>query len=157
MILPALLKWKLVKPSRFYWKVPLNVINTAQLNKLKLAFFFFKEWIITAFWLRCLTECKYCISWRFYSEGDRGSPWDRDFLGGSDGKVSACNAEDPGSIHGLGRSPGEGNGTPHQYSCLENPMDGGTCGLQSMGSQRVRQWLHFFFSGTELCPRSSYD
>ena len=45
--------------------------------------------------------------------------------GGSDGKVSACNAEDPGSIPGLGRSSGEGNGTPLQYSCLENSMDGG--------------------------------
>ena len=45
--------------------------------------------------------------------------------GGSDGKVSACNAGDPGSIPGLGRSPGEGNGNPLQHSCLENPMDGG--------------------------------
>ena len=42
-----------------------------------------------------------------------------------DGKVSAYNAGDPGSIPGLRRSPGEGNGTPLQYSCLENPMDGG--------------------------------
>ena len=47
------------------------------------------------------------------------------YLGGSDGQVSACNAGDPGSIPGLGRSPGEGNGTPLQYSCLETPMDGG--------------------------------
>ena len=38
-------------------------------------------------------------------------------------KESACNAGDPGSIPGSGRSPGEGNGTPLQYSCLENPMD----------------------------------
>ena len=41
---------------------------------------------------------------------------------GSDGKASVCNAGDPGSIPGLGRSPGEGNGNPLQYSCLENPM-----------------------------------
>jgi len=47
------------------------------------------------------------------------------FLGGSDGKASACNAGDPGSIPRLGRSPGEGNGNPLQYSCLENSMDGG--------------------------------
>ena len=47
------------------------------------------------------------------------------FPGGSDGKESACNAGDPDSIPGLGRSPGEGNGNPLQYSCLENPMDGG--------------------------------
>ena len=47
------------------------------------------------------------------------------FPGGSDGKASAYNAGDLGSIPGSGRSPGEGNGNPLQYSCLENPMDGG--------------------------------
>ena len=46
------------------------------------------------------------------------------FPGGSEGKASACNAGDLGSIPGLGRYPGEGNGNPLQYSCLENPMDG---------------------------------
>ena len=49
-----------------------------------------------------------------------------DFPGGSDGKASAYDAGDLGSIPGLGRSPGEGNGNPLQYSCLENPMEGGT-------------------------------
>ena len=49
----------------------------------------------------------------------------QDFPGGSNGKASAYNARDPGSIPRSGRSPGEGNGTPLQYSCLENPMDGG--------------------------------
>ena len=44
------------------------------------------------------------------------------FPGGSDGKESACNARDPGLIPGLGRSPGEGNGYPLRYSCLENSM-----------------------------------
>ena len=48
------------------------------------------------------------------------------FPGGSEVKASACNAGDLGSIPGLGRSPGEGNGNPLQYSCLENPMDGGS-------------------------------
>ena len=43
-----------------------------------------------------------------------------------------------GSIPGLGRSPGEGNGNPLQYSCLENSIDRGADRLQSMGSQRVR-------------------
>ena len=47
------------------------------------------------------------------------------FPGGSDGKESACNARDLGSVPGLGRSPGEGNGYPLQYSSLENPMDRG--------------------------------
>ena len=45
------------------------------------------------------------------------------FPGGSEGKTSACNAGDLGSIPGLGRSPGEGKGNPLQYSCQENPMD----------------------------------
>ena len=47
-----------------------------------------------------------------------------DFPGGSEGKASAFNAGDLGSIPGWGRSPGEGNGNPLQYSCLENLMDG---------------------------------
>ena len=50
----------------------------------------------------------------------------RDFPGDSGGEVSAYNAGDLGSTPGLGRSPGEGNGNPLQYSCLENPMDRGT-------------------------------
>ena len=49
-----------------------------------------------------------------------------DFPGSSDGKASAYNAGDLSSIPGSGRSPGEGNGNPLQYFCLENPMDGGT-------------------------------
>ena len=48
---------------------------------------------------------------------------DLSFPGGSERKASACNAGDLGSIPGSGRSPGEGNGNPLQYSCLENPMD----------------------------------
>ena len=48
-----------------------------------------------------------------------------DVPGGSDGKESACNAGDLGLIPGLGRSPGEGNGNPLQYSCLGNSMDRG--------------------------------
>ena len=49
------------------------------------------------------------------------------FPGSLDGKESTCNAGDPGSIPGLGRSPGEGNGNPIQYSYLDNPMDRGAC------------------------------
>ena len=44
---------------------------------------------------------------------------------GPDGKASAYNAGEPGSISGSGRSPGEGNGNPLQYCCLGSPMDGG--------------------------------
>ena len=52
-------------------------------------------------------------------------------------KKSAWNVEDPGLIPGSGRSPGEGNGYPLQYSCLENSMTGEPGGLPSMGSHRV--------------------
>ena len=59
------------------------------------------------------------------------------FPGVSDGKESVCNAGDLGSIPELGRSPGEGNGYPFQYSCLGNPMTEEPGGLQSMVLQRV--------------------
>ena len=59
------------------------------------------------------------------------------FPGGSDGKESACNAGDVGSILGLGRSPGEGHSNPLQYFCLENSTEE-PGRLQSMGSQGVR-------------------
>ena len=49
----------------------------------------------------------------------------KSFPGGSDGRAFVYNAGDPGSIPGSGRSPGEGNGNPLQYYCLENPMDRG--------------------------------
>ena len=58
------------------------------------------------------------------------------FPGGSLVKNPPANAGDVGSISGLGRSPGEGTGNPLQYSCLENPMDGGAWWLQSVGSQK---------------------
>ena len=48
------------------------------------------------------------------------------FSGGSESRASACNVGDLSLIPGSGRSPGEGNGSPLQYSCLENPMDGGS-------------------------------
>ena len=66
----------------------------------------------------------------------------RGFPGGSDGKESTCNEGDWGVIPGSGRSPGEGNGYPLQYSCLENSMDREAGRLQSMGSQRVgHNWV----------------
>ena len=66
-----------------------------------------------------------------------------DFPGGSGGKQSACNAGDPGSIRGLGRSPGEGDGNPLQYSCLGNYVDRGDwrAGCSPRGPQRVRYSL----------------
>ena len=60
------------------------------------------------------------------------------------GKESACNARDPGLISGSGRSPGEGNDNPLQYSCLENPTD--PCGLQFMGHKEsdTTEWLMLY-------------
>ena len=63
------------------------------------------------------------------------------FSGGSVSKESACNAGDPGFIPGSGRSPGEGNGNPLQYSCLGNPMDRGAWQATVYGIARVRHDL----------------
>ena len=70
------------------------------------------------------------------------------FPGGSEGKASACNVGDLGLIPGSGRSPGEGNGNPLQYSCLENPMTEKPNRLQSTGSQKsdTTERLQFHFS-----------
>ena len=65
-----------------------------------------------------------------------------DFPAGSDGKVSAYNAEDLGSIPGLGRSPGERNGNPLQYSCLENSMDKGVWRAIVNGDEKSRTQLN---------------
>ena len=64
--------------------------------------------------------------------------------GGSDGEASAYNVGDPGSIPGLGRSPGEGNGNPLQYSCLENPMDGGAWEATVLGVAKSQTGLSNF-------------
>ena len=66
------------------------------------------------------------------------------FPGGSDGKPSAYNAGDPDWIPGSGRSSGEGNGNPLQYSCLENPMDGGTQQATVHGVAKSRTRLSDF-------------
>ena len=63
-------------------------------------------------WFRFILDCQAFLSSNM------------SFPGGSDGKESACNARDPGSIPGSGRS-GEGNSNPPQYSCLKNSMDRG--------------------------------
>jgi len=68
-----------------------------------------------------------------------------DFLGVSDSKESACNSGDQDSIPGLGRSPGERNDNPLQYSCLENSMDRGP--WWALGSQRVKHYLILSLSG----------
>ena len=68
------------------------------------------------------------------------------FPNGSEVKASASNAGDLGSIPGSGRSPGEGNGNPLQYSCLENPMDGGAWWATVHGVTKSWTWLSDFTS-----------
>ena len=91
-----------------------------------------------------------------------------DFPGGSDGKASAYNAGDPGSIPGLGRFPREGNGNPLQYSCLENSMDRGawwaivhgiaeshmTEQLHGILQARILEWVAISFSRGFFQPRN---
>ena len=66
------------------------------------------------------------------------------FPGGSEVKASACNVGDLGLIPGLGRSPGEGNGNPLKYSCLENPMDRGAWWATVYGVAKSRTRLSDF-------------
>ena len=65
----------------------------------------------------------------------------RGFSGGSDGKESACGARDLGLMAGSGRSPGGGNGNPHQDSCLENSMDRGAWQATVHGAAKSQTWL----------------
>ena len=78
--------------------------------------------------------------------------------GGSNGKASAYSAGDRGPIPGLGRSSGEGNGTPLQYSCLENPMDGAWWATVHGVAKSQTRLIHFTFSFFCARPwRDSYS
>ena len=80
--------------------------------------------------------------------------WLKGFPGGSNSK--ACSAGGLGSIPGLGRSPGEGNGSPLQYSCLENPMDGGAwwATVHGVAKSRTRLYIHFKWLDPYRSPRT---
>ena len=78
-----------------------------------------------------------------------------DFPGGSDGKASAYDAGDPGSIHGWGTSPGGGNGNPLQDSCLENPMDGGSWWATVHGV--AKSWIQLSDFPSLIMNRASGD
>ena len=80
------------------------------------------------------------------------------FPGGSEVKASACNVGDLGSIPGSGRSPGEGNDNPLQYSCLENPMDGGAWWATVHGVAKSRTRLgDFTHSLTQMYTNTLCD
>ena len=105
-----------------------NVVLKISIQKLKnVALGFITSWQIEGEKVEAVTDFIFL-----------GSKITRGFPGGSDGKASVYKAGDLGSSPGLGRSPGEGNGNPLQYSCLENSMVGEPRGLRSMGLQRVR-------------------
>ena len=83
-----------------------------------------------------------------------------DFPGSSDGKESACSAGELSSIPGSGRSPGEGNGNPLQYSCLENPMDRGIWWVTVHGVPESWTWLsdwYLFLAVLGLCCRTGFS
>ena len=79
-----------------------------------------------------------------------------DFPGGSDDKASAYNAGDQGSIPGSGRSPGEGNGNPLQYSCLQNSMDRGAWWAKVHGVSKsqtgLKDYTFFLLWGNRILP-----
>ena len=80
------------------------------------------------------------------------------FPGGLEGKASACNAGDLGSIPESGRSPEEGNGNTLQYSCLENPMNGGAWEAAVLGVAKSRTWLSdfTFLSLSSYCQAQAF-
>ena len=81
------------------------------------------------------------------------------FPGGSGGKASTCNAEDPGSIPRSGRSPREGNGNPLQHSCLENSMDRRAWRAVVCGAAKSQtQWGRTHHAGliTVLCEAGEF-
>ena len=94
-----------------------------------------------------------CLMFRPKMNHLRGCKPGRGFPGGSVVKDLPANAGDSGSIPGSGRSPGGGHGSPLQYSCLENPLDGGAWWARSMESQKI--WVRLSDWRTTISHRRS--
>ena len=104
------------------------------------------SWTASHIWtLEYFLKNKYLLS-IYYAP----SPILRGFPGGSEVKTSLCNAGDPGSIPGSGRSPGEGNGNPLQYSCLENLIEEGAWWAPVHGI--TKSWKRLSFSSPFSSP-----
>ena len=105
---------------------------------------------LSCVWLFVTPSLSFTISWSLLKLRSTG---------GSDSKESTCNVGDPGLIPGLGRSPGEGNGNPLQYSCLGNPMDGGAWQTTVHGMAKSQTWWSDFtvtFTSTESVMPSNH-
>ena len=109
--------------------------------------------------VQCLSQHWKCSSLWSQPSFQSLLPLPQGFPGGSDGKESAFNAGDPGSIPESGRSPGEENANPLQYSCLGNLWTEEPSGLQSTGLERVKQeWtINTFTSFSPLLHMNSYN
>ena len=121
------------KTSLNIWKFMVHVLLKPDLENFKHHF--------TSVW----DECNCVVVWAFFGIAflwDWNENWPfPGFPCSSVGKESACSAGDPGLIPGLGRSPGEGNGYPLQYPCLENLMDRGAWWAAVHGVTKSRAWL----------------
>ena len=94
------------------------------------------------YWLSCEGSPIYALEYDIYlSLSDLFHSFLGSFPGGSDGKEFACNVGDLGSSPMLGRTPGEGNGNPLQYSCVENPHGQRSLGATVHGVTKSQTWL----------------
>ena len=128
--------------QRFTWKMIGNYCSEWPVNVLEQTHILTENsWGFTL----CLRFCNYTYKGKRNVE----RTLTMDFPGGSDDKESACNAGDPCSIPGWGRSPGERNGYPLQYSWLENSMDRGAWQATFHGVTKSLTWMnnsHFDFN-----------
>ena len=122
---------------------PLLDFKSFEIRDFVLVVFLFSNYLYYLTFCSCITHRRYSITlnervWNWWNRLAKSFPV------GSEVKASACNVGDLGSIPGSGRSPGEGNGNPLQYSCLENPMDGGAWRATVHGVAKSQTWLSDF-------------